>query len=230
MAATSLAGRVCVGRDAIPSAPRQASDQTDGQFRPHLDRRGARYVVAHPVLTVADASADRVVARSGAGRFPAPCRELARGCRWASGGKELVRVLVHQELRPLDVLPTALHWGRDALLPVVPQERQAEADARALALEPQQVREQQQVPLASLPLHLARLWVLPVPLAAQRARRGPVQHLAPVELLSARPEPPDGLRAHVPQVHVLPVSQKLVLRVSPEPRLLHAARGAFAPP
>jgi len=199
-------------------------------------------VVAHPVLTVADASADRVAARSGAGRCPAPCRELARGCRWASGGKELVRVLVHQELRPLDalplvacraaldVLPTALHWGRDALLPVVPQERQAEADARALALEPQQVREQQQVPLASLPLHLARLWVLPVPLAAQRARRGPVQHLAPVELLSARPEPPDGLRAHVPQVHVLPVSQKLVLRVSPEPRLLHAARGAFAPP
>jgi hypothetical protein len=210
----------------------------DGLFRPgHLDRRGARYVVAHPVLTVADASADRVVARSGAGRCPAPCRELARGCRWAWGGKELVCVLVHQELRPLDalplvacraardVLPTALHWGLDALLPVVPQERQAGAGARALTLEPQQV------PLASLPLDLAPLWVLPVPLAAQRARRGPLQHLAPVELLSARPEPPpDGLRAHVAQVHVLPVSQKLVLRVSPEPRLLHAARGAFAPP
>ncbi len=150
-------------------------------------------------------------------------------------------MLVHQELRPrdalpsvacraaLDVLPAALHWGLDALLPVVPQERQAGAGARALALELQQVREQQQAPLASLPLDLAPLWVLPVPLAAQRARRGPAQHLAPLELLSARPEPPpDGLRAHVPQVHVLPVS--LVLRVSPEPRLLHAARGAFAPP
>lgn len=210
MAATSLADRVCVGPDAIPSAPRQASDQTDGLFRP--GRRGARYVVAHPVLTVADASADRVAARSGAGHCPAPCRELARGCRWAWGGKELVCVLVHQELRLLD-----------ALLPVVPQERQAGAGARPLALEPQQVREQQQVPLASLPLDLAPLWVLSVPLAAQQARR------APVELLSARPEPPpDGLRAHVPQVHVLLVS--LVLRVSPEPRLLHAARGAFAPP
>ena len=241
MAATSLADRACVGRDAIPSAPLQASDQTDGLFRPgRLDRRGARYVVAHPVLTVADASADRVVARSDAGRCPAPCRELARGCRWASGGKELVCVLVHQELRPLDalplvacraaldVLPTALHWGLDALLPVVPQERQAGAGARALALEPQQVREQQQVPLASLPLDLAPLWV---PLAAQRARRGTAQHLAPVELLSVRPEPPpDALRAHVPQVHVLPVSQKLVLQVSPEPRLLHAAWDAFAPP
>src|SRR5208337_3347003 len=100
-------------------------------------------------------------------------------------------VLVHQEPRPLDalplvacraaldVLPAALHWELDALIPVVPQERQAgAAGARALALEPQQVREQQQVPLASLPLDLAPLWV---PLAAQRARRGPVQHLAPVE-------------------------------------------------
>ena len=244
MAATSLAGRARVGRDAILSAPRQASDQTDGLFRPgHLDRQGARCVVAHPVLAVADASADRVVARSGAGRCPAPSQELARGCRRASGGKELAYVLVRQELRPLDalplvacraaldVLPAALHWGLDALQPVVPQERQAGAGARALALEPQQVREQQQVPRASLPLDLAPLWVLPVPLAAQRARRGPVQHLAPVELLSARPEPPpDEQRAHVPQVHVLPVSQKLVLRVSPEPRLLHAARDAFAPP
>ena len=198
-------------------------------------------MVAHPVLTVADASADRVVARSGAGRCPAPCRELARDCRWASGGKELVCVLVHQELRPLDalplvacraardVLPAALHWGLDAQLPVVPRERQAGAGARALALEPQQVREQQQRPLASLPRHLAPLWVLPAPLAAQRARRGPVQYLAPVELLAARPEPPpDEQWAHAPQVHVLAVS--LVLRVSPEPRLLHAARDAFAPP
>lgn len=133
-----------MGRDAIPSVPRQVSAQMDGLFRPgHLDRRGARYVVAHPVLTVADASAVRVAARSGAGRCPAPCRELARGCRWASGGKELVCVLVHQELRPLgalpldacravlNVLPVALHWEPDALLPVVRQERQAGAGARA---------------------------------------------------------------------------------------------------
>ena len=156
----------------------------------------------------------------GAGRCPAPCRELARGCRWATGGKELVCVLVHQELRPLDalpsvacraaldVLPAALHWGLDALQPVVPRERQAGAGARALALEPQQVREQQQGPLASLPLHLEPLWVLPMPLAAQRARRGPVQYLAPMELHAARPETPlDEQRAHVPQAHVLPVSQ-----------------------
>lgn len=67
---------------------------------------------------------------------------------------------VHQELRPLgarpwvacraemDVLPVALHWGLNALLPVVPQERQAGAGARALALEPQQARERPRVPLA----------------------------------------------------------------------------------
>jgi hypothetical protein len=54
-----------------------------------------------------------------------------------------VCVLVHPELRPLgalpvdafraalDVLPVALHCGPDALLPVVPQERQAGAGARA---------------------------------------------------------------------------------------------------
>jgi hypothetical protein len=94
-------------------------------------------------------------------------------------------------------------------------------------LERQKAREQQQVPLDSLPQDLAPLWVLPVPLAAQRGRRGPVQHLASLELLSARPEPPpDGLRAHVPRVHVLPTHQKLVPRVSPEPRPLHAARAA----
>jgi len=144
MAATSLAGRAFVGRDAIPSAPLQVSAQMDGLFRPvHLDCQGARYMVAHPVLTAADASAVRVVGRSGAGRCPAPCRELARGCRWASSGKELVCVLAHQELRPLgalplvacraalDVLPVARHSGPYALLPVVPQERQAGAGARA---------------------------------------------------------------------------------------------------
>jgi len=69
-------------------------------------------------------------------------------------------VQVRQKLRPLDerplvacraemdVLPVALHWRLDALLPVVPQERQAGAGGRALALEPQQAREQPQVPLA----------------------------------------------------------------------------------
>jgi hypothetical protein len=113
-------------------------------------------MVAPPVLTVADASAVRDVARSGAGRCPAPCRELARGCRWASGdGKELVCVLAHQELRPLGALPlvacraalhvqpVTLHWGLDALLPVVRQERQAGAGARTLAWEWQKAREQQ---------------------------------------------------------------------------------------
>jgi hypothetical protein len=56
-----------------------------------------------------------------------------------------VCVLVRQKLRPLgalplvacraevDVLPVALHWGLDALLPVVPQERQAGAGVLALA-------------------------------------------------------------------------------------------------
>jgi len=134
-----------VGPDALPSVPRQVSVQMNGLFRPgHLDHRCARYMVARPVLTVGDAWAVRVAARSGACRCPAPCRELARGCRWASGdGKELVCVLVRQKLRPLDerppvacraemdVLPVALHWGLDALLPVVPQERQACAGARA---------------------------------------------------------------------------------------------------
>jgi hypothetical protein len=102
-------------------------------------------MVAHLVLTVADASAGRVVARWGAGRYPAPCRELARGCRWASGVKEPVCVLVQQERRPLGALPwvacraglnvllVALHWELDALLPVVRQERQAGAGALALA-------------------------------------------------------------------------------------------------
>jgi hypothetical protein len=99
-------------------------------------------------------------------------------------------------------------------------------------LEPQQqAREQQQVPLASLPQDRALLWwVLPVPLAAQQAQRAPVKHLESLELLSAQPEPPqDVLRAVVPRVHVPPVHQKLGPRVSPEPRLLHAARAALAP-
>jgi len=57
-----------------------------------------------------------------------------------------------------------------------------------------------------------------VPLAAREARRGPVQCLASLELLSA-PEPPaGGPRAHVPLVHVVQVYQRLVPRVSPELR------------
>jgi len=120
MAATSLAGQACVSPDALPSVPRQVSVQMNGPFRP--GHRCARYMVARSVLTVGDASAVRVAARSGACRYPAPCRELARGCRWASGdGKELVCVQVRQKLRPLDerplvacraemdVLPVALH-------------------------------------------------------------------------------------------------------------------------
>lgn len=67
-----------------------------------------------------------------------------------------------------------------------------------------------------------------MPLAAQEARRGPVQYLlASLELLSA-PEPPaGGPRAHVPLVHVVQVYQRLVPRVSPELRSLHAARAAL---
>ena len=54
-------------------------------------------------------------------------------------------MLVRQKLRPLgalplaacraemDVLPVALHWGLDALLLAVPQERQAGEGALALA-------------------------------------------------------------------------------------------------
>ncbi len=145
MAATSPAGRACVGRDAIPPVLRRVSVQRNGRFhRGHLDRRCAQYRAAHLVRIVADAWAVRVAARWDAGRCPAPCRELARGSRWASGdGKEFVCVLAHQKLRPLgarplaacraevDVLPAALHWWLDALLPAVPQERQAGAGARA---------------------------------------------------------------------------------------------------
>ncbi len=190
MAATSLAGRAFVGRDAIPWAPRQVSVQRNGQYRPvHRDRRCAMNMVDRLVLTVADASVVRVVARWGAGRYPAPCRELARGCRWASGGKELVCVLVHQERRPLGALPwvacraglnvllVALHWGLDVLLPVARQERQA--GAGGLALVPLQVWKQPQAPLASRPQDLAPLRALPVALAAQQPRRGPEQHSAP---------------------------------------------------
>ena len=193
-------------------------------------------MVAHPVRTVADASAVRDVARSGAGRCPAPCRELDRGCRWASGGKELVCVLKHQELRPqgalqpvacrsvLDVLKVSRHSGPDALLPVVPQ-GQAGVGARARALERQQAREQLQAPLVSLPQELAPLWG---PLAAQQARREPVQQAESLELLSAQREPPDGLQAHVPR-DGLQAHQRRVPRVSPEPGSLHAARAASAP-
>jgi len=198
------------------------------------------YMVARLVLTVADASAGRVVARWGAGRYPAPCRELARGCRWASGGKELVCVPVHQERRPLGALPwvacraglnvllVALHWGLDALLPVVRQERQAGAGALVLAL--LRAREQPQAPPASRPQDLALLRALPVALAAQQPRWGPEQHWAPQELLSAQREPmADGLRAHGLQGHVLQVHRGRAQQVSLEPQLLHAARAALAP-
>ena len=144
MAATSLAGRGCVGRDAIPSALRRVPVRRNGLF--HRGRRCAGYMAAHLVRIVADASAVRVAARWGAGRCPAPCRELARGCRWASGdGKELACVQAPQELRPLgalplvacrgvlDVPPVALHWWLDALPQVAQQERQAGAGALALA-------------------------------------------------------------------------------------------------
>ncbi len=246
MAATSLAGRECAGRDAILSAPLQVSAQRNGQFRPvHLDCRVARGMAAHPVPTVAGASAVRDGARSGAGRCPAPCRELDHGCRWASGGKELVCVLGHQELRlqgallrvscraALGVLLLARHSGPNALRPVVPQ-GQAGAVAWALAVVPQQVREQLQAPRVSLPRDLAQLWV---PLAAQQAQREPPQQAESWELPSAQREPPDGLRADVPRVHVprdglqahvLQAHQRRVPRVSPEPEPLHAARAASA--
>ncbi len=222
MAATSLAGRVCAGRDANPPAPLQVSAQRDGLFRPvHLDHRGAR--VAHPVLTVADASAVRGGVRSGVGCCPAPCRELDRGCRWASSGKELVCVPAHQELQPQGaLLPVACHSGPDALRPAVPQ---AGVGGRAFALAPQQAREQLQAPQASMPRDLAPLWA---PLAAQQAREQ-AQQPESLELFSAQREPPDGLRADAPQVHVLQAHQRRVPQVSREPGWLHAARAAAAP-
>jgi len=123
-----------------------------------------------------------------------------------------VCVPAHQELRP-----------QGALRPAVPQ---AGVGARAFALAPQQEGEQLQAPLASLPRDLAPLWV---PLAAQQARREPAQQPESVELLSAQREPPDGLRADAPQVHVLQAHQRRVPQVSPEPGWLHAARAAAAP-
>jgi len=126
MAAISLAGRACVGRDARPWVPRQFSVQRNGQFlRLHLDRQCAKDVVALPALTVADAWAVRVVARWGAARCPAPCRELARGCQWAWGGKELVCEQAHPELRPLGVLPRV---ARRAALGALPVARQWQTD------------------------------------------------------------------------------------------------------
>lgn len=238
MAATSLAARASVGRDAIPPAPRRFSVQRNGQFRPV--RRCAKDAVAHPVQIVADASAVQVVARSDAGRCPALCRELGPGCRWASGGKELVCVLEHQELQPLGALPqvacragldvplVALHRRLDALLPVARQERQA--GAGALALAPPQAREQPQVLPASRPQDLAPMQALLEPLAAQQAGRGPEQS-APQELLSAQQEPSlDGLRAHATQARVPQARRRRAQRVSAELGLPHANRAAFAPP
>jgi hypothetical protein len=146
----------------------------------------------------------------------------------------------HQKLRPLgalplaacrgvlDVPPVALHWWLDALPQVAQQERQA--GAGALALAPLKAREQPQVLPASRPQDLTPLRALPVPLAARQLWRGPKEHSAPHELLSAQREPTgDGLRAHVPQVHVLQVHRGRARRVSPEPRWLHAARAVLAP-
>lgn len=88
--------------------------------------------------------------------------------------------------------------------------------ARARALEQQEAREQQQAPLASLPQDRAPLWV---PLGAQQARQEPAQRPEALEPLSAQREPPDGLRADVPQAH-----RGQAPRASPGPRLLHEVR------
>jgi hypothetical protein len=94
------------------------------------------------------------------------------------------------------------------------------------ALDPQQAREQQRGPLASLPRDLAPLWVPP---AAQPEQREPAQQPERLELFWAHREPPeDGLRADVPRIHVLQAHQRRVPRVSPEAAALHAARGASA--
>ena len=91
----------------------------------------------------------------------------------------------------------------------------------ARALEQQEAREQQQAPLASVPQDRAPLWV---PLAAQRARREPAQRPEAWEPLSAQREPPDGLPADVPQVHVPQAQRGQAPRASPGLRLLHEVR------
>jgi len=108
MAAASLADQARVGRDALPPGPRRVSVQRNGPYLPvHLDRQCVMYTVAHPVQIVAGAWVVRGVARLGVvGRCLAPCRELARGCRWASqDGEKLVGEPGHQEPRPLGALP-----------------------------------------------------------------------------------------------------------------------------
>jgi hypothetical protein len=146
MAVASQAGRVCVSLGALPWAPRQVSVQRNGPYLPpHLNRQCVMYTVARPVQTVVGASAARDAAHLGAvDRCPAPCRELARDCRWASqDGEKLVGEPGLQELRPLgalpwvacpgvlDVLPGALHWVLAVRLLVGRQVAQAEV--RALA-------------------------------------------------------------------------------------------------
>jgi len=154
-------------------------------------------------------------------------------------------VLAQQELRlqgallwvscraALGVLLLSRHSVPDALPPGVPQ-GQAGAVGWALVVAPQQAQEQLQAPRVSLPRDLAQLWVPPT---AQQAQREPAQQAESWELPSAQREPPDGLRADVPRVHVPPdglhahvlqAHQRRGPRVSPGPEPLRAARAASA--
>ncbi len=83
MAATSLDDRECAARDANLSALHQAFDQMVGlALRVHLDRfRDAADTAARLGPSVAGAWAGRAVARWGAGRCQARCREADRDCR-----------------------------------------------------------------------------------------------------------------------------------------------------
>ena len=128
MEATSLADRVCAGRDAIPSAPLRVSAHRDARFRRvPLARQYAARKSDHPVRTVVDAWADRGGARRCVGRCPARYQEPDRDCRWAWGGKELVCVQARQEPRPQGVRPRVAYR---AALDVLPVARQRQPDVR----------------------------------------------------------------------------------------------------
>ena len=180
MAAAWQAGQECVGLGAILWVPRRASDQKNDLLRrDHLDRQVASQTDVRPV---ADASAVRVVARWGAGRCQARCREVGHGYQWASGGKELLRAQVRQERPQQDAPPKvvrraawaarpgALRSGRCALLWVVLREQKA--GLLALALERRQAQEQRQA-LAALPRADQALLRVPLVrrLGGQQARR-----------------------------------------------------------
>ena len=125
------------------------------------------------------------------------------------------------------------HSGSVALRQVEPQ-GQTGAIGWALAVVPQQAREQLQAPRVSVPRDLAPRWV---PLAAQQALRELVQQSESWGLPSAQREPRDGLQADVPRVHVPPdglqahvlqAHQRRGPRVSPGPEPPRAARAASA--